>query len=215
LHLHKIYGYGIVLLEILKDILSQTRVGKPALSFCTHEFCNHMYTIYIFTRVEEPWKRRDHMSKVSEVVENIVTPIVNEIGLELVDIEYVKEGRDWFLRVYIDKENGVDIEDCGIVSEKLSEKLDAIDPIPHNYFLEVSSPGAERPLKKDKDFEKAMGKNVFIKTYEPIDGEKAFEGILTQFDGETVTVEVKIKTRKKSVVIPYDKVANARLAVTF
>lgn len=155
------------------------------------------------------------MSKVSEVVENIVTPIVNEIGLELVDIEYVKEGRDWFLRVYIDKENGVDIEDCGIVSEKLSEKLDAIDPIPHNYFLEVSSPGAERPLKKDKDFEKAMGKNVFIKTYEPIDGEKAFEGILTQFDGETVTVEVKIKTRKKSVVIPYDKVANARLAVTF
>ena len=155
------------------------------------------------------------MSKVAEVVETLVTPIVNEIGLELVDIEYVKEGREWFLRVYIDKDNGVDIEDCGIVSEKLSEKLDAIDPIPHNYFLEVSSPGAERPLKKDKDFEKSIGKNVFIKTYEPIDGEKAFEGILTQFDGETVTVEVKIKTRKKTMVIPYDKVANARLAVTF
>ena len=155
------------------------------------------------------------MSKVAEVIENLVTPIVNEIGLELVDIEYVKEGREWFLRVYIDKDNGVDIEDCGIVSEKLSEVLDAIDPIPHNYFLEVSSPGAERPLKKDKDFAKAIGKNVFIKTYEPIDGEKAFEGILTQFDGQTVTVEVKIKTRKKSVVIPYDKVANARLAVTF
>jgi ribosome maturation factor RimP len=155
------------------------------------------------------------MSKVAEVVENLVTPIVSEIGYELVDIEYVKEGRDWFLRVYIDKENGVDIEDCGIVSEKLSEQLDAIDPIPHNYFLEVSSPGAERPLKKDKDFEKAIGKNVFIKTYEPIDGEKAFEGTLTQFDGVTVTVEVKIKTRKKSVVIPYDKVANARLAVIF
>jgi ribosome maturation factor RimP len=155
------------------------------------------------------------MSKVAEVVENLVTPIVSEIGYELVDIEYVKEGRDWFLRVYIDKENGVDIEDCGIVSEKLSEQLDAIDPIPHNYFLEVSSPGAERPLKKDKDFEKAIGKNVFIKTYEPIDGEKAFEGTLTQFDGVTITVEVKIKTRKKSVVIPYDKVANARLAVIF
>ncbi|WP_147532145.1 ribosome maturation factor RimP [Bacillus marasmi] len=155
------------------------------------------------------------MSKVAEVVEAMVTPILAEIGLELVDIEYVKEGRDYFLRVFIDKENGVDIEECGIVSEKLSEKLDEVDPIPHNYFLEVSSPGAERPLKKDKDFSKAIGKNVFIKTYEPINGEKAFEGQLTHFDGETVIVEVKIKTRKKSIEIPYAKIANARLAVTF
>lgn len=155
------------------------------------------------------------MSKVAEIVEEMVIPIVNEIGLELVDVEYVKEGKDWFLRVFIDKETGVDIEDCGIVSEKLSEKLDEVDPIPHYYFLEVSSPGAERPLKKDKDYEKAIGKNVFIKTYEPIDGEKAFEGILTGFDGETVTVEVKIKTRKKSFVIPFAKIANARLAVSF
>jgi ribosome maturation factor RimP len=155
------------------------------------------------------------MSKVAEVVEGMVTPILDEIGLELVDIEYVKEGKDYFLRIYIDKETGVDIEECGIVSERLSEKLDETDPIPHNYFLEVSSPGAERPLKKDKDFEKAIGKNVFIKTYEPIDGEKTFEGILTQFDGKTVTVEIKIKTRKKNIAIPYEKVANARLAVTF
>ncbi len=155
------------------------------------------------------------MSKVAEIVEGMVIPIVNEIGLELVDIEYVKEGKDWFLRVFIDKETGVDIEDCGIVSEKLSEKLDEVDPIPHYYFLEVSSPGAERPLKKDKDYEKAIGKNVFIKTYEPIEGEKAFEGILTGFDGETVTVEVKIKTRKKSFIIPFAKIASARLAVSF
>lgn len=155
------------------------------------------------------------MSKVAEVVEGMVTPILAEIGLELVDIEYVKEGKEYFLRVFIDKETGVDIEECGIVSEKLSEKLDEVDPIPHNYFLEVSSPGAERPLKKDKDFTKAIGKNVFIKTYEPINGEKTFEGILTQFDGETVIVEVKIKTRKKSIEIPYAKIANARLAVTF
>ena len=84
-----------------------------------------------------------------------------------------------------------------------------------NYFLEVSSPGAERPLKKATDFEKAIGKNVFIKTYEPIDGEKKFEGILNSFDGITVTLEMKIKTRKVSVNIPYEKVANARLAVTF
>ncbi|EIJ81463.1 ribosome maturation protein RimP [Bacillus methanolicus PB1] len=155
------------------------------------------------------------MSKVSEIVEELVTPILDENGLELVDIEYVKEGKEWFLRVFIDKDAGVDIEECGIVSEKLSEKLDAIDPIPHNYFLEVSSPGAERPLKKEKDFEKAVGKNIFIKTYEPIDGEKTFEGILTHFDSETVKIEIKIKTRKKLIEIPFSKIASARLAVSF
>ncbi|MBP2240166.1 ribosome maturation factor RimP [Cytobacillus eiseniae] len=155
------------------------------------------------------------MSKVTETVEGLVTPILDELKLELVDIEYVKEGKDWFLRIFIDKENGVDIEECGLVSEQLSEKLDEVDPIPYNYFLEVSSPGAERPLKNDKDFNQSIGKNVFIKTYEPIDGEKTFEGILTHFDGQTVSVEIKIKTRKKTVNIPYEKVANARLAVVF
>ncbi|MEK3989606.1 ribosome maturation factor RimP [Robertmurraya sp. FSL R5-0851] len=155
------------------------------------------------------------MSKVIEVVEQIVEPIVNDLNLELVDIEYVKEGKSWFLRVFIDKEQGIDIEECGMVSEKLSEKLDELDPIPYNYFLEVSSPGAERPLKKQKDYEKAVGKNVHIKTYEPIDGEKVFEGVLTNFTGDTVTVEVKIKTRKKTIEIPFEKVASARLAVTF
>jgi ribosome maturation factor RimP len=155
------------------------------------------------------------MSKVTEVVAELVSPIVTAAGLELVDVEYVKEGREWFLRVYIDKDAGVDIEECGLVSEKLSEKLDELDPIPHNYFLEVSSPGAERPLKKEKDFEKSIGKNIFLKTYEAIDGEKSFEGTLLEFSNQIVKIEVKIKTRKKIVEIPYDKVANARLAVTF
>ncbi|MGG3561782.1 ribosome maturation factor RimP [Neobacillus rhizosphaerae] len=155
------------------------------------------------------------MSKVTEVVEELAAPIFQELSLELVDIEYVKEGKNWYLRVYIDKDTGVDIEDCGLVSERLSEKLDELDPIPHNYFLEVSSPGAERPLKKEKDFEKAIGKNVFVKTYEPIDGEKGFEGKLLEFDGQQLKIEVKIKTRKKSIDIPYEKVASARLAVVF
>ncbi|MEO2075048.1 MAG: ribosome maturation factor RimP [Bacillus sp. (in: firmicutes)] len=155
------------------------------------------------------------MSKVTEVVEELAAPIFQELGLELVEIEYVKEGKNWYLRVYIDKDTGVDIEDCGLVSERLSEKLDALDPIPHNYFLEVSSPGAERPLKKEKDFEKAIGKNVFVKTYEPIDGEKGFEGKLLEFDGQHLKIEVKIKTRKKLIEIPYEKVASARLAVVF
>ena len=153
--------------------------------------------------------------KVTEIVEEMAAPILEELNLELVEVEYVKEGRNWFLRVYIDKENGVDIEECGIVSEKLSEKLDEKDPISNNYFLEVSSPGAERPLKKDSDFIKAVGKNVHIKTYEPIDNEKEFEGILKSFDGDTVIIEIKIKTRKKELVIPYDKIAKARLAVSF
>lgn len=155
------------------------------------------------------------MSKVIEIVEELAAPIVAELGLELVEVEYVKEGKNWFLRVYLDKDTGVDIEECGTVSEKLSEKLDELDPITHNYFLEVSSPGAERPLKKAKDFEKAIGKNVHVKTYEPIDGEKAFEGQLLAFDGNIVTIEVKIKTRRKTVEIPYEKVASARLAISF
>ena len=155
------------------------------------------------------------MSKLTETVAQLAQPIVDDLGLEILDIEYVKEGKDWFLRVFIDKDTGVDIEECGIVSERLSERLDELDPIPHNYYLEVSSPGAERPLKKAKDYEKAVGKNVHIKTYEPIDGEKIFEGILKEFDGEQVTIEYKIKTRTKTVVLPLKKIASARLAVTF
>jgi ribosome maturation factor RimP len=153
--------------------------------------------------------------KVTEIVEELVTPILEEMELELVDIEYVKEGKNWFLRVFIDSENGIDIEQCGVVSEKLSEKLDEADPIPYNYFLEVSSPGAERPLKKPADFERAVGKNVYVKTYEPIDGEKEFEGVLTAFDGTIATITVTQKTRKKAIEIPYEKIANARLAVVF
>ncbi|SFA38017.1 ribosome maturation factor RimP [Anoxybacillus pushchinoensis] len=155
------------------------------------------------------------MKKVTHIVEELVTPILTEIGLELVDIEYVKEGKNWFLRVFIDSPTGIDIDQCGVVSERLSEKLDEVDPIPHNYFLEVSSPGAERPLKKTRDFERAVGKHVYMKTYEPIDGQKEFEGLLAAFDGHTVTVEVKVKTKKKMVTIPYEKVASARLAVIF
>ncbi|WLR52375.1 ribosome maturation factor RimP [Bacillus tianshenii] len=155
------------------------------------------------------------MANIKETAEELVLPILEDMNLELVDIEYVKEGKNYFLRLYIDSDTGVDIEECGKVSERLSEKLDEADPIAHPYFLEVSSPGAERPLKKAADVEKAIGKHVNIKTYEPIDGEKEFEGTLTAFDGETVTIEVKVKAKKKQIEIPYEKVAKARLAVTF
>jgi ribosome maturation factor RimP len=155
------------------------------------------------------------MSKITELVDELVTPILDDMSLELVDVEYVKEGSNWFLRVFVDKDSGVDIEECGIVSERLSEKLDELDPITHNYFLEVSSPGAERPLKKERDFEKAIGKNVLVKTYEPINGEKAIEGKLLSYNGDSLSIEMTIKTRKKQVDIPMEKVAKARLAVTF
>ncbi|MCM3594263.1 ribosome maturation factor RimP [Metabacillus idriensis] len=153
--------------------------------------------------------------KVTEIVAELAMPILDELTLELVDVEFVKEGKEWFLRVFIDSSDGIDIEHCAIVSEKLSEKLDETDPIEQNYFLEVSSPGAERPLKKDSDFTKSIGKNVYIKTYEPFEGSKVFEGELTAFDGEHVIVTILIKTRKKQIQIPYEKIASARLAVTF
>ncbi|MFS0688061.1 ribosome maturation factor RimP [Sporosarcina sp. 179-K 8C2 HS] len=156
------------------------------------------------------------MSKITEEVEKLVSPIVNDLELELVDIEFVKEGRDWFLRVYIDTPEGnIDIEQCALVSERLSEELDCTDPIPQNYFLEVSSPGAERPLKKEEDFQKAVGQYVFIKTYEPINGMKEFEGYLLSYGPDAAEVEIRIKTRKLQVVIDKDKIAFARLAIDF
>ncbi|MEK4406921.1 ribosome maturation factor RimP [Sporosarcina psychrophila] len=156
------------------------------------------------------------MSNITEEVAKIAGPIVEELELELVDVEFVKEGRDWFLRVYIDTPNGsIDIDQCSQVSEKLSEELDRTDPIPQNYFLEVSSPGAERPLKKEEDFQKAIGQFVFIKTYEAIKDMKEFEGYLVAYGPEGAEVEMRIKTRKLKVVIELDKIALARLAIDF
>ncbi|GGN49899.1 ribosome maturation factor RimP [Oceanobacillus indicireducens] len=155
------------------------------------------------------------MTSVIETTEQLVNPILEQNGLELVDIEYVKEGKNWFLRVYIDKPGGVDIAECGLVSEQLSEKLDETDPIKAAYFLEVSSPGAERPLKTKAAIEANINKNVYVTLYAPIDGEKEYEGILTNFENDCLTIEYKVKTTKKQVEIPYEKVAKARLAVTF
>ncbi len=149
--------------------------------------------------------------QIKSAVESMVKPFLDENGFELVDIEYVKEGSNWFLRVYVDKDGGIDIDDCGRVSEYLSEKLDANDPIPGAYFLEVSSPGAERPLKKPADFVKAVGKHVFVTTYEPVDGLKEFEGKLEAYDEAGLTVKVG----KKTHAIPSAKLASARLAIVF
>lgn len=157
------------------------------------------------------------MSNITSKIEELVMPILQELNLELVDIEYVKEGRDWFLRIYIDTPaGGIDIEQCAQVSEKLSEKLDVVDPISENYFLEVSSPGAERPLKKDSDFAQAIGKYVYIKTYEPVNGAKEFEGTLLSYSAEEgALIEVRVKTRRVKIQIEKEKIALARLAIDF
>lgn len=156
------------------------------------------------------------MSKIIIEVEELVKPIVEELNLELVDIEYLKEGRDWFLRIYIDTpQGGIDIEQCALVSERVSEVLDANDPIEQNYFLEVSSPGAERPLKKESDFEKAIGQYIHVKTYAPVDvlKEKEFEGHLLSYSPEGLEIEVRVKTRKIKVQLAKEKIAFARLAI--
>ena len=156
------------------------------------------------------------MSKITEQIEAMAQPIVDELELELVDVEFVKEGKNWFLRVYVDNpQEPIDIDQCVIVSERLSEELDATDPIEQNYFLEVSSPGAERPLKKEKDFEKALENFIYIKTYEPIEDTKEFEGYLKSYDEEQVEIEIKIKTRRKTISIPRKKIAVIRLAIDF
>ena len=156
------------------------------------------------------------MSKVTELVEQLVAPIATELNLELVDVEFVKEGRDYFLRVYVDlPEGGIDIEQCVQVSERLSAILDENDPIEQNYYLEVSSPGAERPLKKESDFQNAVGKYIYVKTYEPIKDMKEFEGYLKAYNVESLDMEIKIKTRKVQVTIEKEKIAKARLAIDF
>lgn len=161
-------------------------------------------------------RKEDTMNKVTSIIEELVTPIVEELELELVDIEFVKEGRDWFLRIYVDTpEGGIDILQCAQVSERLSEKLDENDPIEQNYYLEVSSPGAERPLKKQQDFEKAIGQYIYVKTYEPVKDLKEFYGYLRAYTDELLEIEIRIKTRKLTVQIEKEKIAQARLAIDF
>lgn len=123
--------------------------------------------------------------------EELLSPIAAANGVEIYDIEYVKEGADWYMRAYIDKAEGVNIDDCENVSRALSEALDHQDFIEDAYILEVSSPGLGRTLKKDKHFEKSIGKEIDLKTYKPIEQCKEFTGILKSFDSKTITIETK------------------------
>lgn len=155
-----------------------------------------------------------HMTKtILTKIEEMITPILIERDVTLEDIQYVREGNNNYLRLFIDKTGGIDLDECSIVSELVSEKLDEEDPINGAYFLEISSPGAEKPLKTKEDFANNVGKNVYVTLYVHIDGEKEYEGTLQQFEQDTLTIEYKYKHTKKTVDIPYDKVAKARLSV--
>ena len=144
--------------------------------------------------------------------EEILLPITEEYGFELVDVEYVKEGSTWYLRAYIDKPGGIDINDCEKVSRRLSDLLYEKDYIEDAYILEVSSPGLGRPLKKEKDFKRSMGEEVEIRTYRMIDKQKEFTGVLTGYDADTVTIAMEDETEK---TFDRSDIALIRLAFDF
>lgn len=128
--------------------------------------------------------------QIEEKTEELLTPIVEANGVRIYDVEYVKEGQDMYLRAYIDKDGGVNIEDCETVSRELSDRLDAEDFIDTSYILEVSSPGLGRKLTKDRHLERSLGEEVELKTFEAVDGQKEFEGILKSYDKDTVTIGI-------------------------
>jgi len=146
-------------------------------------------------------------STVAARVAELAAPIAVRYGVELVDVEYRREGGRWYLRLFIDKPGGVGLDDCEAVSNAISPVLDEEDFIPQSYFLEVSSPGLERPLKKPSDFERFRGRKVKMTTYTPVNGRKKLTGVLTGHDEEYVHLEVD----GQPVSIPWNSIAGTRL----
>ncbi|HEN2461901.1 TPA: ribosome maturation factor RimP [Streptococcus agalactiae] len=151
---------------------------------------------------------------IVDIVTQIVTPAI-QAPFELVDVEYEKMGGDYVLSILIDKPGGITVEDTAQLTDVVSPLLDTIqpDPFPEQYMLEVSSPGLERPLKTAEALSNAVGSYINVSLYKSIDKVKIFEGDLLSFDGETLTIDYMDKTRHKTVDIPYQTVAKARLAV--
>lgn len=144
--------------------------------------------------------------------EQFLLPLLEEHQFELVDVEYVKEAGNWYLRAYIDKEGGITVDDCEIVSRAFSDRLDAEDFIDDAYIMEVSSPGLGRPLKKEKDYKRSMGKELEIRTYRAIERNREFYGILTAYDDNSVTIEEEDGTER---VFQKSDIALIRLAFDF
>ena len=153
-------------------------------------------------------KREEYERKTEQLLE----PILKENNFELYDVEFVKEAGTFYLRAYIDKEGGININDCELVSRRLSDLLDEKDFIPESYTFEVSSPGLGRPLKKEKDYVRSMGKELEIRTYRAVNKEKEFYGILTAYDENTVTIE---NEKGEELVFEKGNIALIRLAFDF
>lgn len=128
--------------------------------------------------------------------EQLIQPLIDANNFELVDVEFVKEGSDWYLRVYIDKDGGITVDDCELISRAFNEILDREDYISEQYIFEVSSPGLMRPLKKEKDYKRSVGKLIDIKLYKPVDKCKEFTGVLDFYDKDTVTIKMDDDTQK-------------------
>lgn len=126
--------------------------------------------------------------KVEDILYELCMPILDEYKFEFIDVEYKKEGGQWYLRLFIDKDGGITVDDCQLVSEALSDKLDEADPIEHAYIFEVSSPGIERPLKTDRDYKRSLNKDLEVKFYEPFEGKKIIEAELLGFDEKKVVL---------------------------
>ena len=153
-------------------------------------------------------RRDDYESRV----EKFLIPIMEENNFELVDVEYVKEAGTWYLRAYIDKEGGFTVDDCEMVSRRLSDWLDKEDFIDDSYILEVSSPGLGRPLKKEKDYVRSMGREVEVRLYKAIDRQKEFTGTLSAYDDKTVTLTMEDGSE---AVFEKADIALIRLALDF
>ena len=151
------------------------------------------------------------MKKVTEIAAELAQPFVEAAGCTLWDVEYVREAGTWFLRVYIDNPDGVNIDQCEAVSRPLSDALDEADPIEGSYTLEVSSAGTDRALKKPEHFAQFMGEEVEVKLYRPRDGSKVFHGILTGYENGDVTISV----RGTEMTFPKKDIALTRLYITF
>ena len=146
-------------------------------------------------------------NRVEEAVEKLAEEILADTDYELVDVEYVKE-RDWFLRIYIDKDGGVGLDDCQEVSGLWDERIEKLGILNDRFILEVSSPGLDRALKKEKDFQREMGKKVDITLYKPLNGEKNITGVLTGYAGDTITIDEERE-------LPLKDIALVRLHIDF
>ena len=147
------------------------------------------------------------MTKTEQEFEKIVKPVVEELGYELYDILYVKEGADWYLRLFIDNEKGIDLDDCEKVSNLVSEKLDEVDPIETPYMLEVSSCGLERHLRSVKHYEAAVGKEIELKFFKAVEKKKSLTGILESIEDNNI----KLKTEDKEYNINLDDISSAKI----